>query len=208
MKFFDYTKLSFSALVKKIGSSRYFDLPAMLEEVLNKLSGRVDALENAPAPSGDFIPLTGTEVGSPVTGDIEIYSSPEAEVVGRLGLVDGDTQVGLISRLSDAYLSPYSMLLNDGTYVSLINNSPEGFGISSLNPIYKGFYGSQYYGANYDDNTYVQKKYVDDNFARVGTVAPISAIDTGVVGEIRVTPTFIYTCVATDTWVRASVLAW
>lgn len=46
MKFFDYTKLSFSALVKKIGNSRYFDLPAMLEEALNKLSGRVETLED------------------------------------------------------------------------------------------------------------------------------------------------------------------
>lgn len=63
MKFFDYTKLSFSALVKKIGSSRYFDLPAMLEEVLNRLSGRVETLENAPSGgieslSGDFVDNT------------------------------------------------------------------------------------------------------------------------------------------------------
>ena len=59
MKFFDYTKLSFSALVLKIGKSRYFDLPAMLEEVLNRLSGRVETLENAPAPSGGIATLSG-----------------------------------------------------------------------------------------------------------------------------------------------------
>jgi len=59
MKFFDYTKLSFSALVEKIGNSRYFDLPPMLEEVLNKLSGRVETLENAPAPSGGIESLSG-----------------------------------------------------------------------------------------------------------------------------------------------------
>ena len=59
MKFFDYTKLSFSALVEKIGKSRYFDLPAMLEEALNRLSGRVETLENTPAPSGGIETLSG-----------------------------------------------------------------------------------------------------------------------------------------------------
>ncbi len=44
--------------------------------------------------------------------------------------------------------------------------------------------------------------------ATVGTVAPTSASDSGNVGEIRVTPTFIYTCVATNTWVRAAVATW
>lgn len=40
------------------------------------------------------------------------------------------------------------------------------------------------------------------------TTAPASATDAGVVGEIRVTPTFIYTCVAPNTWVRAAVTTW
>ena len=43
---------------------------------------------------------------------------------------------------------------------------------------------------------------------KIGTTAPTSATATGTVGEIRVTPTFIYTCVATNTWVRAAVATW
>ncbi len=42
----------------------------------------------------------------------------------------------------------------------------------------------------------------------IGTVAPASASATGVVGEIRVTSTFTYTCIATDTWVRSVAATW
>lgn len=42
----------------------------------------------------------------------------------------------------------------------------------------------------------------------VGTSAPASAVDTGVVGEIRVTATYIYVCTAPNTWVRAALATW
>ena len=42
----------------------------------------------------------------------------------------------------------------------------------------------------------------------IGTTAPASASATGVVGEIRVTSTFIYTCIATNTWVRGAMATW
>jgi len=38
--------------------------------------------------------------------------------------------------------------------------------------------------------------------------APASAADTGVTGEIRVTATHIYVCVATNTWVRSALTTW
>ncbi|HET8838499.1 MAG TPA: hypothetical protein VFM82_05830 [Flavobacteriaceae bacterium] len=38
--------------------------------------------------------------------------------------------------------------------------------------------------------------------------APASATDTGTTGEIRITATHIYVCVATDTWVRAELATW
>lgn len=34
----DYSKLTFTELVNKIGSSRYFDLPKMLKEILSRLT--------------------------------------------------------------------------------------------------------------------------------------------------------------------------
>lgn len=38
--------------------------------------------------------------------------------------------------------------------------------------------------------------------------APSSASDTGTAGEIRITSTFIYVCVAANTWVRAALATW
>ncbi|TPG44380.1 beta strand repeat-containing protein [Flavobacterium pectinovorum] len=38
--------------------------------------------------------------------------------------------------------------------------------------------------------------------------APASAIATGVLGEIRITATFIYICTATNTWVRCALATW
>lgn len=46
------------------------------------------------------------------------------------------------------------------------------------------------------------------DYAHIGTTAPASATATGTVGEIRVTSTFIYTCIATNTWVRAAMTTW
>ena len=42
----------------------------------------------------------------------------------------------------------------------------------------------------------------------VNTTAPSSSTDTGVVGEIRVTSTYIYVCTAPNTWVRAALATW
>jgi autotransporter adhesin len=42
----------------------------------------------------------------------------------------------------------------------------------------------------------------------VGTTAPASAAAAGVVGEIRVTATFIYACIAPNTWVRSAAATW
>ena len=41
-----------------------------------------------------------------------------------------------------------------------------------------------------------------------GTTAPSSATESGAVGEIRVTSTFVYMCIATDTWVRSAMATW
>jgi hypothetical protein len=38
--------------------------------------------------------------------------------------------------------------------------------------------------------------------------APSSASDTGTLGEVRITATYIYVCTATNTWVRAALATW
>ena len=115
--------------------------------------------------TGDFIPLSGTTVGNPVTGDIEIYSVQEAEVIGRIGLLDGMT-IALIDRDGITYGTSSGNYYRDGNNNNNANSeiSSLAFSISGTNPAFKGVSGGIYYGANYTDNTYVQKKYVDDNF--------------------------------------------
>lgn len=44
--------------------------------------------------------------------------------------------------------------------------------------------------------------------AAIATNAPASATATGSVGEIRVTATYIYVCIADNTWVRAPLATW
>lgn len=69
----------------------------------------------------------------------------------------------------------------------------------------------QYTRVTFDEAT-AEKSIVfpaaNGKIAVVGTTAPASATATGVVGEIRVTPTFIYTCIATNTWVRVAMATW
>jgi len=176
------------------------------------------------------IPLTGTEVGSPVTGDIEIsggnfrfFQEDSVENIMSDFYIESLGACGFYTRIVDNIVDKNDI---SATHVQI---SPDSFKVETLSENYNGsffltptslevnftessgtsgIYSSNYYGANYTDNTYVQKKYVDDNFAKIGTTAPLSATDTGTVGEIRVTATYIYTCVATDTWVRAAVATW
>lgn len=108
------------------------------------------------AQDGDYIPLAGTDAGSPVTGDIELDDT----VTGNIDILG--TGNAIISFIDDGTLE--------------INNTPQasnvyvrGIDISGLDAADKGIDGSFYYGANYADNTYVQKKYVDDNFLPLPT---------------------------------------
>lgn len=107
-----------------------------------------------------YIPLLGTEVGSPVTGNIEIGTDVfdiiynDSPSYSRF-FIDGATT---------------GIEVYDGTYTSSINvSSDTGVGIIAPNTS-KGITSNIYYGANYDDNTYVQKKYVDDSISTISGV--------------------------------------
>jgi hypothetical protein len=108
---------------KQKGYDHWLNLDQFVEKII----------EANPVPIGNFIPLTGTEVGSPVTGDIDVNDQV------FIGHTDGDfsSYVGL------NYTEDNGIVVNDD-----YSN--------------KGLHGSTYYGANYDDNTYVQKQYVDN----------------------------------------------
>ncbi len=47
-----------------------------------------------------------------------------------------------------------------------------------------------------------------DNITVASGTAPASSSDTGTQGEIRWTDSYIYICVATNTWKRAALSTW
>lgn len=112
---------------------------------VDSLTGRLIATE---IPYNDgFIPLSGTVIGSPVTGDIEINNAN-----------------GAIKIKGDAYDS-YISFADDGS-VEINNTSGSnvfisGIGFAGNNGTGIGIYGSFDYSANITDLDYTQKKYVD-----------------------------------------------
>jgi hypothetical protein len=52
------------------------------------------------------------------------------------------------------------------------------------------------------------KEYADANYSKINTNAPLAPGDFGEIGEIRVTPAYIYSCIAPNTWVRTMVETW
>ena len=95
-------------------------------------------------PIVNAVPLSGTEGGSPVTGDIEFES----------GVFIKTTDNSFIELSDVIRIKPESeggiTISNNVLIIDYINSNSEGI------------QGAIYYGANYTDNTYVQKKYVDD----------------------------------------------
>ena len=131
-------------------------------------------------PVVNAIPLIGTEVGSPVTGDVKFQNDTKLilnDVGGDIGFIQGRSD-GIIEIRSDAY--PVLISGDAGLNVTKIIQVEGGIqGVGTGNELRitgnntgRGLIGVQYYGANYDNNTYVQKKYVDDKVS--GTTNYIS----------------------------------
>ena len=100
--------------------------------------------------TSNAIPLTGTEAGSPVTGDIEIE-----DAVNLYATTDGGGYTLGKTESDKSYLR-ITPDVTTGLLPDIAIEVPEPIGTTS-----KGLIANAYFGANYDDNTYVQKKYVD-----------------------------------------------
>jgi len=100
---------------------------------------------------GNYIPLTGTDSGSPVSGNIEF------DFNANLGIYATDGNIVSKFDLND---KP-SIIYSDPTDSSdtYLNNS--SFNVSSSNSTFKGFSGGQDFSANIGNLDYAQKVYVD-----------------------------------------------
>jgi hypothetical protein len=145
---------------------------------------------------GAYIPLTGTEVGSPVTGMIEtssyngLTSTQGAMNIGvgnDRDIADVATNRAILEMTNDATRSGFSIstqrtdLDNRNATISISTDDDSAVSkveIWSVEPFFKGLEGRAYYGVNYTPNTYAQVRYVDSAIAAnagAGTVTSVTA---------------------------------
>lgn len=124
-----------------------------VKELLNKQ----ESSSGGGSTSGDFIPLTGTEEGKPVTGDIEMngggfyrrISVSDEDIVQEFLLEDSGSITFM--RVNETTLkSTVLVILEDAILANQANN--ENF---------RGFSGVQDYSDKITNLDYPQKKYVD-----------------------------------------------
>jgi len=127
---------------------------------------------------GDFIPLTGTEVGSPITGDLEFYNaSDDVSVFIKFNASDGTYFFGT----DEQYLLNSGFVLINGSFTSSLTSNADAFKVMSTDPDFKGLEGESDFTANLTDLCYPQKIYVDtpklQTVTSSATVTPTSTND-------------------------------
>ena len=195
-----------------------------IDAVNNPTNNRVDYTINA--SGGDFIPLSGTTVGNPVTNRIGFLGDPSktfASSTNELIIGAGDDLNIDENAVKKAYISfSTSNGLNNTTL--LAQDAPNMLNVSisattDVNEVdaYKsvitivapgnsaGLKGNLNFTPNITDLDYTQKIYVDTHIAF--TPIPTSSTDPGIKGQMAVDATYLYICVDTDTWTRVA-LAW
>jgi len=139
--------------------------PSNIQDATDKLLALIGTISGGSV--GSFIPLTGTEVDSPITGDLEMlgesndlkifnrYYDGGEDVLNENKLQFGDVSIGLLSE-------------NDNSeQVSITANSESGnISANSTVPGSRGIIGIQDFSQNITDLDYPQKIYVDGSTQR------------------------------------------
>lgn len=111
------------------------------------------ALKANTSSLGNFIPLTGTTVGNPVSGIIEIAPVTDLfiqDYAQENGLFAGVNGSGVFSTNTIGHVKSI-----------LLNNGDNGILVTGTNPLSKGLVGMQNFTPNITDLDYTQKIYVD-----------------------------------------------
>jgi hypothetical protein len=119
----------------------------------------VDTIRYGVDMSGLYIPLAGTDSLKPVTGNIQINALDDIKLI-----YSGDLNGSYKKIYFDDDGQTFGLESKGAVDLSRIDIGFEFVRFSGDNESYRGITGFEYYGANYDSLTYVQKKYVDDNF--------------------------------------------
>ncbi|KMQ62998.1 hypothetical protein ACM46_13690 [Chryseobacterium angstadtii] len=114
----------------------------------------------------DSIPLSGTKPGSPLTGNIEMSTEEGCKLYSgsaNVRIVDG--YIDMSSEASNVLINPMQVAITSGGWNSLkyINMSTElNFIAIKSNHDGPGLVGTDYYGENYIDRSFVQKRWVEE----------------------------------------------
>jgi hypothetical protein len=129
--------------------------------------------------SGLYIPLAGTDTGSPVTGNIEmgnsqmLFNDLDGNLYFKIGYNPNDDLTGIFYEINDTI---YSRVTTNMVQIEMDYRDPttdkstqivineEGLGLAVANDSSLGIYSNFYFVNKYTDNSFIQKKYVDDNF--------------------------------------------
>lgn len=170
-------------ILEKIQNLTWWMLDIKIKDILTSLftttesiDTRVTNIENN--PSGEFIPLSGTEVGKPITGDIETNAGLILKGYVLNGLSSGGVGIGsfddAIFSLSNSNGGRLDIAFNDVYSITSLTVSEDkglSFGVDT--------------STNITDLDYTQKIYVDsllpqiaDNFAD-DTAAAIGGVEIG-----------------------------
>jgi hypothetical protein len=122
------------------------------------------------------IPLSGTRVGEPVSGDIEIGEMISLKNGIRAIKFNDENAIGLVVQDTASIQGSYvnigmnvmTFIVNDGLNQSSLDFTTDRYTFNSNNPTAKGFGSLQDCTANITDLDYPQKIYVDTKVSKLG----------------------------------------
>lgn len=130
--------------------------PTDLQDAKDKLLALIGTINEG--GGGNFIPLSGTTAGNPITGALQMADGTE---------IYSENSTKSTIFFEDGYL--YIKFLNALSEESQFQLNDLALSISSLTTGFRGLSGAQDFSPNITDLDYTQKKYVDTKIALSGT---------------------------------------
>lgn len=110
----------------------------------------------------DFVPLTGTTIGKPLTGAIQ-YKGNDTTGINSFGFHSShsDTEKAGFDIEDDGALTPYMYWMGAQDIKTTLRVYHNDVTVGSNSPNFSGLKGGQYYGDFYQKESYIQKQYAD-----------------------------------------------
>ncbi|KFF26798.1 hypothetical protein [Chryseobacterium vrystaatense] len=120
----------------------------------------------------DYIPLTGTKTGKPVSGNIEFSKDFLAKLYcGSSELYINNGLISMHANQSNISVSDFGADITDGVNAINLKSDTSHISVKS-NVDGAGLLGADYYGKNYEPNSFVQKQWVEERIGGIGDVHP------------------------------------